>query len=207
MCSVAPSSRWQMTWSLLTIVTPATSVMSAAVTTAGPVALSVSRLLPSLSMATARPLRFRTMSVTSSRTPATDENSCSTPSICTAVTAAPCSDDSNTRRSALPSVRPKPRSSGSATAVTLRRGLPPGTISSAVGLMSSCQFLWIMLCPPCSRPGRSIARAAPEEMRAPPLPFAGGRRRSEVLSVQTRRRFGGRQPLCAIGVTSLIAVI
>jgi hypothetical protein len=36
--------------------------------------------------------------------------------------AAPCSDDSSTRRSALPSVRPKPRSSGSATTVALRFG-------------------------------------------------------------------------------------
>ena len=34
-----------------------------------------------------------------------------------AVMAAPCSDDIRTRRSALPSVRPKPRSSGSATTV------------------------------------------------------------------------------------------
>ena len=53
------------------------------------------------------------------------ENSCSTPSICTAVTAAPCSDDSSTRRSAFPSVRPKPRSSGSIDepAVAVGRGL------------------------------------------------------------------------------------
>jgi hypothetical protein len=68
-------------------------------------------------MRIATPLRFRTMSVTSSRTPATLENSCSTLSICTLVMAAPCSDDSSTRRSALPSVRPKPRSSGSAMTV------------------------------------------------------------------------------------------
>ena len=41
-------------------------------------------------------------------------------------TAAPCSDDSSTRRSALPSVRPKPRSSGSATRVAKRLGVVPG---------------------------------------------------------------------------------
>ena len=58
---------------------------------------------------------FRTMSVTSSCTPGMEANSCRTRSSCTrmAVTATPCSDESSTRRSALPSVVPKPRSSGS----------------------------------------------------------------------------------------------
>ena len=37
-----------------------------------------------------------------------------------AVTAAPCSEDRSTRRSALPSVTPKPRSRGSATRRALR---------------------------------------------------------------------------------------
>jgi hypothetical protein len=41
---------------------------------------------------------LRTMSVTSSRTPASDENSCSTPSMRIEVTAAPCSEDRSTRR-------------------------------------------------------------------------------------------------------------
>ena len=50
--------------------------------------------------------------ITSSRTPGIDENSCTTPWICTDVTAAPCSDDNNTRRNALPMVTPKPRSNG-----------------------------------------------------------------------------------------------
>ena len=59
------------------------------------------------------------MLVTSSRTPGIEENSCSTPSMCTVVMAAPCSEDSSTRRSALPSVMPKPRSSGSATMVAI----------------------------------------------------------------------------------------
>ena len=80
------------------------------------------------------------MSVMSSRTPAIDENSCSTPSIWIAVIAAPWSDDSRTRRSALPSVMPKPRSSGSATIVALAVGSAPGSTSSWFGLMSSCQF-------------------------------------------------------------------
>ena len=52
-------------------------------------------------------------SVTSSLTPGSVENSCETPSILTELTAAPSSDDRRTRRSALPNVCPKPRSSGS----------------------------------------------------------------------------------------------
>ncbi len=54
------------------------------------------------------------MSVVSSTTPEIDENSCSTPSILTAVTAAPSIDESRIRRSALPIVVPKPRSNGCA---------------------------------------------------------------------------------------------
>ena len=53
------------------------------------------------------------MSVTSSLTPSMVVNSCWTPSILTEVTAAPSRDESSTRRSELPNVWPKPRSSGS----------------------------------------------------------------------------------------------
>src|SRR6056297_3599205 len=123
---------------------PADSEMSPAVTTCGPFAEIESRLGPSTSIRIATPLRLRTTSVTSSRTPAMDENSCSTLSIWTLVIAAPCSELISTRRSALPSVRPKPRSSGSATTVAWRSGSLPGFTSSCDGLMSSCQFLWIM---------------------------------------------------------------
>ena len=87
------------------------------------------------------------MSVTSSRTPAIEENSCSTPSMCTDCTAAPCSDDSRMRRSALPSVTPKPRSSGSATSVATRFGSAPTATCSLFGLISSCQFFWITFAP------------------------------------------------------------
>src|SRR5476651_2051291 len=83
---------------------------------------------------------FSTMSTTSSRTPGIDENSCSTLSILIDVTAAPCSEDSSTRRSALPSVRPKPRSSGSATIVAVRLASTPASVTSFSGLMRSCQF-------------------------------------------------------------------
>ena len=55
------------------------------------------------------------MSVTSSRTPGSVVNSCAVPSTLTEVTAAPSSEESSTRRSELPNVWPKPRSSGSIT--------------------------------------------------------------------------------------------
>ena len=92
-------------------------------------------------------LMLSTMSVTSSRTPAIEENSCSTPSICTDCTAAPCSEDSSTRRSALPSVTPKPRSSGSATSVAERLPSCPSATWSLFGLINSCQFFWITFAP------------------------------------------------------------
>jgi hypothetical protein len=56
--------------------------------------------------------RLRMMSVASSTTPGMGENSCRTPSIFTAVTAAPSIEDSSTRRMALPIVVPNPRSNG-----------------------------------------------------------------------------------------------
>ena len=98
------------------------------------------RLTPSEWTRSAISLMLRTMLVTSSRTPGIEENSCSTPSMCTVVMAAPCSDDSSTRRSALPSVMPKPRSSGSATSVATLCLARPETISSLFGLIRSCQF-------------------------------------------------------------------
>ena len=101
-----------------------------AVTSPGPVAESWSRFGPSPSILSAICLTLRTMSVTSSRTPARLENSCSTPSILIEVTAAPWSDDSSTRRSELPSVRPKPRSSGSATNVGLAAAVAAGRFFS-----------------------------------------------------------------------------
>ena len=52
------------------------------------------------------------MSVASSTTPVMDWNSCSTPSMRTAVTAAPSMELSSVRRRALPMVVPKPRSKG-----------------------------------------------------------------------------------------------
>lgn len=88
--------------------------MSLAVMSPGPVTTSgASTSLASECILQTMPLRFRTMSVTSSLTPWMVENSWATPSIRTLVTAAPLSELSSTRRSELPNVYPKPRSSGS----------------------------------------------------------------------------------------------
>src|SRR5918994_2730938 len=143
----APSSRVQSTSSGFRICTSPTVLISPAVTAPGPVLRSVMRLAPSPCILMAIVFTLRTISVTSSRTPGMDENSCSTPSIWTAVTAAPWRDDSRTRRRGLPSVVPKPRSSGSATTVAIRFGSSPGETSSLFGLISSCQFFWITTTP------------------------------------------------------------
>ena len=111
-----------------------------AVITAGPRALRYMRLVNSLCRRMPSDFRLSTRSVTSSRTPGMVENSCSTPSICTAVIAEPCKDESRMRRSALPSVTPKPRSSGSAITVASRSPRCPGSTSSLGGLISCCQF-------------------------------------------------------------------
>ena len=58
--------------------------------------------------------RLRMTSVASSTTPRIEENSCSTPSILTAVMAAPSIEESSARRRELPMVVPKPRSNGCA---------------------------------------------------------------------------------------------
>ena len=57
-------------------------------------------------------LRMNMMSVVSSTTPGIEENSCRTPSILTAVIAAPSIEDRRIRRSPFPMVVPNPRSIG-----------------------------------------------------------------------------------------------
>ena len=58
----------------------------------------------SVCMRTTTSLRLRTMSVTSSLTPGTVENSCATPSIRTLLITAPPGEESSTRRSEFPNV-------------------------------------------------------------------------------------------------------
>src|SRR5258708_14624287 len=114
-----------------------------AVTAPGPVARRVMRLGPSACMRTASWLMFSTMWTTSSSTPSGGRDSCTTPSICTAVTAAPCREERSTRRRLLPSVTPNPRSRGSATRRALRFASAPISICGFSGRISSFQFLSI----------------------------------------------------------------
>src|SRR6186713_1552111 len=89
--------------------------MSPAVTGPGPFFDRRSSALSRVCIFRATCLRFSRMSTTSSCTPSMLVYSCSTPSISTSVIAAPGIEDSSTRRRALPSVWPKPRSKGSIT--------------------------------------------------------------------------------------------
>jgi hypothetical protein len=78
--------------------------MSPAVTSAGPFAFRYAVMGSSRSERITSSLRFKMMSVTSSFTLGMVENSCSTPSMRTDEIAAPGIDDSNVRRSELPTV-------------------------------------------------------------------------------------------------------
>ena len=73
-----------------------------------------------------------------------DENSCKTLSICTLVIAAPWRLLIRTRLRALPIVKPKPRSRGSAITVPWRVGSFACFTTSCAGFINSAQFLWIM---------------------------------------------------------------
>ncbi len=103
----------QICTSGVTISTVLGAWMSAAVTTREP--LTSIRIVTGRSENERRRIRLTlsTISVTSSLMPGTSWNSCCAPSILIEVTAAPGSDESSTRRSALPRVLPYPASSGS----------------------------------------------------------------------------------------------
>ena len=90
-------------------------LMDAAVTSQGPSAEITTVFGPSQFSLATTPLMFSIISVTSSFTPGMVENSCSTPSILTALTATPGRLESSTLRRELPRVVPKPRSRGSTT--------------------------------------------------------------------------------------------
>lgn len=104
MSSFALSLSVAMTRSGLYTSTPAGTVMSAAVTSPAPCLRRNAVIGSSCSLETTSSLMFRMMSETSSTTPGTVVNSCSTPSMRMLVTAAPGIDDSSVRRSELPSV-------------------------------------------------------------------------------------------------------
>ena len=111
----ASSFKVARTRSGLMISTCSSQTISPAVTTHSPEAETLTTLGPSQFSLADRALRFRMISVTSSLTPGTVENSCNTPSMRTDETATPGNEESKTLRSELPRVVPKPRSSGSMT--------------------------------------------------------------------------------------------
>ena len=99
------------------------------------------------------------MSTTSSCTPSMLVYSCSTPSISTSVIAAPGMDDSSTRRSALPSVWPKPRSNGSITTRAWR---------GAIGCTFTTRGLRNSLTEPCiGPPGARAPNSNPPKTAGP----------------------------------------
>ena len=110
----------------------------------GPFTFTDNLFGPSTSIDTETPFKLRMMSVTSSLTPANEENSCKTPSICTETIEAPCNEDNNILLRALPKVSPNPLSRGSVTIVALLFGSSPGLMETLDGLINSCQFLWII---------------------------------------------------------------
>ena len=77
------------------------------------------------------------MSVTSSTTPGIDENSCSTPSMLTAVIAAPSIEESRQRRRALPMVVAKPALERLGREPAVRRGQGLGIDLDALGALKT----------------------------------------------------------------------
>ena len=98
------SDRVAMCSSGLWISTPAGTAMSAAVTSPAPDLRRYMATGSSSSLESTRPLRLRMISVTSSTTPGSVENSCWLPSILIEVIEAPGIELSSVRRNELPSV-------------------------------------------------------------------------------------------------------
>src|SRR4051794_17340769 len=127
--------------SVLSSSTSAVVWMSPAVTSAGPRTSNRNVTGSSASTRRTRSFRFRMMSVTSSLMPGRVENSWRASSKRTWVTAAPGIDDSNVRRSELPSVWPKPGSRGP-TAKRWRLASSSPTGSTVGRWMISKGFSW-----------------------------------------------------------------
>ena len=137
------SSKLQIVWSGFKISISGTRVISFALTSFGPLISRTIFFELEDDDLIAKFFTFKTMSVTSSLTPLIEENSCNTPSIWIAVTAAPWIDDNNILLSELPIVWPKPFSSGSAiTFATVLSSLL--LMSNLFGFISAFQFLSIM---------------------------------------------------------------
>ena len=116
-----------------------------AVISPGPVTFRFIFLTPSECIFKDKDLIFKTISVTSSRTPSIEENSWSTLSILIAVTAVPCKEDKRTLLKALPKVNPKPLSRGSATKVALYCEFSSFVNFNLDGLINVCQLFIILM--------------------------------------------------------------
>src|SRR5579872_4599475 len=92
-------------------------------------------------------LRFRMISVASSTTPGIGLNSCSTPSMRTAVMAAPSMELRSTRRKLLPIVVPKPRWNGCAVNMPYRSVRDSVFATRRLGFWKplNINFEWILL--------------------------------------------------------------
>src|SRR6267378_796907 len=117
---------------------------SPAFTSPAPRASNVAVLGPSLWILNRICFRLSRISGTSSLIPVIVVNSCWTPSILTAVTAAPGSDDRSPLRRAFPSVTPNPRSRGSMLNLPYRF---VATLSSTSTFFGICRFFHFILSP------------------------------------------------------------
>ncbi len=135
--------------SVLWISTPAGGAMSAAVTTPAPALRRYMMTGSSSSDEITRSFRLRMISVTSSTTPGSVENSCWFPSILMLVTAAPGMDDSRVRRRELPNVYPKPGSSGSMTnrerSSEMTSSVKVGRCAISMFFLSTARYLTVIL--------------------------------------------------------------
>ncbi len=165
--------------------------MSPAVTLPGPVFFKTMRFGPSLCILIAMSLMLRTMSVTSSRTPGIDENSCSTPSIWTEVIAAPCSDDNRIRRQRI--------AERDAEATLERLGDDRG---KPLRIIAGRDLELVRL--------DELLPVSSESREHPHWGTRNLRRKSAEASAQLKSNApaltGDGKPLCGIGVTSRIEV-
>ena len=114
-CNVAFESKWQITNSGFNTSNPVKYLLISPALNS--LEFSIETVTFSLSNSSTTCLnltcfRFKIMLVTSSLTPGTVANSCSTPSILIVLIAKPSNEERRIRRKALPTVIPKPGSSG-----------------------------------------------------------------------------------------------
>ena len=191
----------------MTSMSPDTA-MSPALTSAGPVAESWRRLGPSPSICSAICFTLRTMSVTSSRTPASDGE---------LVQHVLDLDRGDRRALQRRQQHAAQRVAERQAEAALQRfgdegrlalGSPPALTSRLLGFLSSCQFLMLTVMEfPWGLGGMVNRRCALAVRRSRETAGREVSASRPAAQDQTRRRLDGRTPLCGIGVTSRIEVI